>query len=176
MITIPNIPQATLAKHGPKALPLGLAGAALIIIGSLLSWSYDPQVLGDLSIAFNPGGLQIMAIAMALQAVILLLAKKGPLMAWLGQWARTSRGLPALADWTLIFMTVVVVTITVEAGGLINVQPGCWISFLGAVLLLVASRLVVTSRTRDLAEALLPGWAEILVIVVIMAALLFGTA
>jgi branched-chain amino acid transport system permease protein len=176
MITIPNIPQAALAKHGPKALPLGLAGAALIIIGSLLSWSYDPQVLGDLSIAFNPGGLQIMAIALALQAVILLLAKKGPMMTWLGQWAHTARGLHALADWTLIFMTVVVVAITVEAGGLINVQPGCWISFLGAVLLFVASRLVVASRTRDLAEALLPGWAEILVIVVIMAALLFGTA
>jgi len=170
-----TFPQAFVVKHSSKALPLGLAGTGLIIIGALLSWSYDPQVLGDLSISFNPGGLQIMAIGMALLAVILLLAHKGPLTS-LGQWADTERGVHALADWTLIFMTMVVVTITVQAGGLINVEPGCWISLLGAALLFVASRLLMAKKTRDLAEAELPGWAEILVIVVVMAALLFGTA
>ena len=170
-----TFPPAVVARHSSKAGPLGLTGAGLIIIGSLLSWSYDPQVLGDLSITFNPGGLQIMAIALAVLAVILLLSHKGPLMS-LGQWADTERGIHALADWTLIFMTTVVVTITVEAGGLVNVQPGCWISFLGAGLLFVASRLIMARKTRDLAEAVLPGWVEILVIVVIMAALLFGTA
>jgi len=170
-----TFPQAFVVKHSSKALPLGLAGTGLIIIGALLSWSYDPQVLGDLSISFNPGGLQIMAIGMALLAVILLLAHKGPLTS-LGQWADTERGIHAQADWTLIFMTMVVVTITVQAGGLINVEPGCWISLLGAALLFVASRLLMAKKTRDLAEAELPGWVEILVIVVIMAALLFGTA
>ena len=170
-----TFPPAIVAKHSAKALPMGLAGAGLLVIGSLLSWSYDSQVLGDLSIAFNPGWLQIMAIALALLAIILLLAHKGPLTS-LGQWADTERGVHALADWTLIFMAVVVVTITAEAGGLINVQPGCWISLLGAVLLFLASRLLLAKKTRDLAEAVLPGWVEILAIVVIMAALLFGTA
>jgi branched-chain amino acid transport system permease protein len=170
-----TFPPTVVARHSSKALPMGLAGAGLIIIGSLLSWSFDPQVLDDLSIAFNPGGLQMMAIGMALLAVILLLAHKGPLTS-LGQWADTERGIHALADWTLIFMTVVVVTITAEAGGLINVEPGCWISLLGAVLLFLASRLLLAKKTRDLAEAVLPGWVEILVIVVIMAVLLFGTA
>src|SRR5450759_3620630 len=101
MITLPQIPHTAIVRHASKAWPLGLAGAGLIIIGSLLSWSYDPQVLGDLSISVNPGGLQIMAIALALLAVILLLTDKGPLT-WLGQWADTARGLRALADWTLI--------------------------------------------------------------------------
>jgi branched-chain amino acid transport system permease protein len=170
-----TFPPAVVARHAAKALPLGLAGAGLVIVGSLLSWSGDPQVLGDLSIAFNPGGLQIMAIALALLAVILLLAHKGPLTA-LGQWADTERGIHALADWTLVFMAVVVVTITAQAGGLINIDPGCWISFFGAILLFLASRLLLAKKTRDLAEAVLPGWVEILVIVVIMAVLLFGTA
>jgi branched-chain amino acid transport system permease protein len=170
-----TFPRAFVVKHSSRALPLGLAGAALVIVGALLSWSYDPQVLGDLSIALNPGGLQIMAIALALQAVILLLAHKG-LLASLGQWADTERGIHAVADWTLIFLAVVVVTITIQAGGLINVEPGCWISFVGAILLFLASRLLLAKKTRDLAEAVLPGWAEILVIVVIMAVLLFGTA
>jgi branched-chain amino acid transport system permease protein len=175
MMKILTVPPGVVARHRSKAWPLGLAGAGLLILGSLLSWSYDPQVLGDLSLSFNPGGLQIMAIALALFAVILLLARKGPLT-FLGQWADTAKGLNALATWTLLFMAMVVVAIAVEAGGLVNVQPGCWVSLLGAVALFVASRLVVSRRTRDLAEALLPGWAEILVIVVIMAALLFGTA
>jgi branched-chain amino acid transport system permease protein len=175
MIKIPKIPKAIVVQHGPKAWPLGLAGAGLLIIGSLLSWSDDPQVLGDLSINVNPGGLQILTIALALVAVILLLAHKGPL-APLGQWADTALGLRALGTWTLIFMAMVVAAITVETGGLINVNAGCWISLLGAVTLFAASRLVPPRPTRDMAEASLPGWAEILAIVALMAALLFGTA
>jgi len=127
MITIPNIPESVVVKHGSKAWPLGLAGAGLLIIGSLLSWCFDPQVLGNLSISLNPGGLQIMAIALALLAVILLLAHQGPLTA-LGQWADTALALRALATWALLFMTVVLVAITVEAGGLVNIEPGGWIS------------------------------------------------
>ncbi|MHB8184870.1 MAG: branched-chain amino acid ABC transporter permease [Dermatophilaceae bacterium] len=175
MTKLPNIPESVVRKHGAKAWPLGLAGAGLLIIGSLLPWSYDPHVLGDLSISFNPSGLQFLTIALALSAVILLLAHKGPLTS-LGQWTDTALGLRSLATWTLLFMTMVVVAITVEAGGLINIEPGGWISFLGAVVLFAASRLVLPKKTRDLAEARLPSWAEILVIVVLMAALLFGAA
>jgi len=174
-VKIPNIPESVVARHGSKAWPLGLSGAGLLIIGSFLSWSFDPQVLGDLSISLNPGGLQIMAITLALLAVILFLAHKGPLSA-LGQWADTALGLHALATWVLLFMTMVIVAITVEAGGLVNIDPGGWISFLGAAMFFAASRLVQPKETRDLAGARLPGWAEILVIVVLMAGLLFGTA
>jgi branched-chain amino acid transport system permease protein len=175
MIRIPNIPRAFVDRHAAKAWPMGLAGAGLLIIGSLLSWSYDPQVLGDLSLSFNPGGLQIMALALAVLAIVMLLADRGPLT-WLGQWADTALGLRALATWTLIFMAMVIVAITVEAGGLVNVQPGGWISLVAAILLFASSRLVLPKRTRNLAQALLPGWAEILIIAVIMAGLLFGTA
>jgi branched-chain amino acid transport system permease protein len=175
MIKIPNIPESVVVKHGSKALPLGLTGAGLLIIGSLLAWSYDPQVLGDLTLNFNPGGLQIMAIAASLLAAILFLTHRG-LLTSVGQWADTALALRALASWVSLFMTVVLVAITFEAGGLVNIEPGGWISFLGAVLLFAASRLVLPKATRNLAEAKAPGWAEILVIVVLMAAILFGTA
>jgi len=175
MIKIPNIPESVVVRHASKAWPLGLGGAGLLVIGSLLSWSFDPQVLGDLSISFNPGGLQIVAIAIALMAVILLLARRGPLTS-LGRWAQTALSLRALGLWALLFMTLALVAITVETGGLVNVDPGGWISFLGAVLLFVATRFVVQEETRNLSEARMPGWAEILVIVVLMAAILFGTA
>jgi len=175
MIKTLTLPDSLVARYASKAWPLGLAGAGLLVVGSLLSWSYDAQVLDDLSISLNPGGLQMMAIGFALLAVILLLARKGPLTP-LGQWADTARGLHGLGTWTLLFMMMTVTAITVEAGGLVNVAPGAWISLLGAALLFAASRLVVSGRTRDTAEAILPGWFEILVIVVVMAAVLFGTA
>jgi len=175
MIKIPRIPESVVLRHGGKAWPLGLTGAGLLIIGSLLSWSFDPQVLGNLSISLNPGGLQILAIAQALLAVVLLLAHKGPLSP-LGQWADTALGLRALATWALIYMAMVIAAIGAESGGLVNVEPGGWISLLGAAVLFAASRLILPRRTRDLGEARLPGWAEILVIVVLMAVILFGSA
>jgi len=178
MIQIPGIPDSLLAKHHSKAQPLGLGAAGLLILGSLLSWCYDPRVLGNVSIMFNPGGLQIMAIVLGLVAVILLLADKGPLTS-LGQWIDTARGLRGLGTWTLVFMTLVIVgitSLTIEVGGLASIDPGGWISLVGAVMLYAASRLVPPKRTRDPAEARLPGWAEILVIVALMAAILFGAA
>jgi len=178
MIKIPSIPESVVVRHSSKAWLLGLAGAGLIIIGSMLSWCYDPRVLGNVSIAFNPGSLQIMAIALALLAVLLLLAYKGPLTS-LGQWADTAQGLRGLAIWTLAFMSMVIIAITsvtVDVGGLASIDPGGWISFLGAVLLFGASRLVPPRKTRDPVEVRLPGWVEILVIVVLVAAMLFGTA
>jgi len=111
MIKILTIPEPLVARHSSKGWPLGLAAAGLLTIGSLLSWCYDPQVLGNVSILLNPGGLQIMAIVLALLAVILLLAHKGPLSP-LGEWADTARGLQGLAIWALIFMTLVIAGIT----------------------------------------------------------------
>src|SRR6185436_5272696 len=152
MIKIPRIPESVVLRHGGKAWPLGLTGAGLLIIGSLLSWSFDPQVLGNLSISLNPGGLQILAIVLAVLAVVLLLAHKGPL-GFLGQWADTALGLRALATWALVYMAMVIAAIAAESGGLVNVEPGGWISFLGAALLFAASRLILPRRTRDLGEA-----------------------
>ena len=78
--TPPAEPETAAEPHAnPIAWPLGLAGVALVIVGSFLSWSYDSTILGDLSINFYPGGLQILAIILALLALVLLLAEKGPL-------------------------------------------------------------------------------------------------
>ncbi len=170
------VPTGSLAvKRDSVAWPLGLAGAGLLLIGSLLSWSYDPGVLGNLSLSFNPGGLQIQAIALALLAFVVLLARKGPLTS-LGQWIDTARALRALATGAVLFMAGVVVAIAVESGGLVNLEPGAWISLVGGAVLLAASFQAPSRGARDLAEARLPGWAEILAIVLLMAGILFGAA
>jgi branched-chain amino acid transport system permease protein len=160
----------------PAAWPLGIAGVALLIIGSFLSWSYDGSILGDLSINFYPGALQILAIILAVLALVLLLTVKGPLAARLGHWLDATLGLRALGLMTTAYMLLVIAAISVESDGLINVNPGGYVSLAGAIALLVSSRMLPVRELRDLGEARLPGWFEILAIAVLMAAVLFGAA
>lgn len=159
----------------PLAWPLGLAGVVLIVVGSCLSWSYDGSILNDLSINFYPGGLQILAIIAALLALVLLLAEKGPLTK-LGVWVDATVGLRMLGAGMTLYMALVLIAISVESDGLINVNPGAYISLVGAVLLAVSGWMLPLRQLRDMSEARLPGWAEILTIAVLMAAVLFVAA
>ncbi|MDX6262463.1 MAG: branched-chain amino acid transport system permease protein, partial [Kribbellaceae bacterium] len=173
---IPNLPESFTTKHAAKGWPLGLAGVALLIIGSFLSWSYDPKILGDLSLNLYPGGLQILAIIGAVVGLLLLLTVKGPLESRIGPWLDAALGLRALGLWMLIYMVLVLVAITTDSTGLINVNPGGWVSFVGALLLFLGARVVPLREHRDLAAARAPGWAEVLAIAVVMAGVLFGAA
>ena len=159
----------------PIAWPMGLAGAVLVIVGSFLSWSYDGSILGDLSINFYPGGLQILAIILAVVALVLLLAEKGPLTK-LGAWLDATAGLRALGVTLTLYMVLVVIAISADSDGLINVNPGAYISLAGAVLILVSAWMLPLRHLRDLSEARLPAWFEILSIAVLMAAVLFVAA
>lgn len=163
-------------RTNPVAWPLSLAGVALVIIGSFLSWSYDGSILGDLSINLYPGSLQILAIIVAVLSLVLLLAIRGPLTDRIGPWLDATLGLRAMGIGLTVYMVLVIVAITVESEGLINVNPGGYVSLVGAILLLVGSWQLPLRQLRDLSRARLPGWSEILSIAVIMAAILFGAA
>jgi branched-chain amino acid transport system permease protein len=172
----PTLSDAFVSKYSSKGWPVGLAGAVLVIVGALLSWSHDSQILGDLSVYLYPGSLQILAIIMALIALVLLLTVKGPLAARLGRWLDAALGLKALSTWLLIFMLFVVIAIGTESSGLINVDPGGWLSFVGAVLLFCGARVIPQREHDDLAEARAPGWLEITAIAVAMAGILYFAA
>ncbi|TCO51692.1 branched-chain amino acid transport system permease protein [Kribbella antiqua] len=173
--TTPEAPETEVQTAKPLAWPLGLAGVVLVIAGSFLSWSYDGTILGDLSINLYPGSLQILTIIVALLALVLLLAEKGPLTK-LGGWLDATLGLRALGIWLTLYMVLVLVAIATESDGLINVNPGGYISLVGAALILVSSRMLPLRQLRDMSEARLPGWFEILSIAVLMAAALFVAA
>jgi len=158
------------------AWPLGIAGVALVIIGSFLSWSFDSAILGDLSIDFYPASLQILAIIVAVLCLVLLLTVKGPLEKRLGPWLDATAGLRAMGLLLTVYMVLVLVAISVESDGPININPGGYISTAGAVLILVSAVRLPKRELRDLSEARLPAWAEILTIAVLMAAALFTAA
>ncbi|TDD59163.1 branched-chain amino acid ABC transporter permease [Kribbella antibiotica] len=172
----PAAPEVAVApKANPVAWPLGLAGVVLVIVGSFLSWSYDGTILNDLSIDFFPGGLQILAIVIAVLSLVLLLAAKGPLAA-LGSWLDATLGLRTFGTGLVLYMALVLVAISVESEGLINVNPGGYVTLVGALLIAVSGWLLPLRQLRNMKAAKLPGWVDILAIAVLMGSLLFLAA
>jgi len=174
--TSPAAPEAPEAPQ-PKAIawPLGLVGVLLVIVGAFLSWSYDSTILGDLSINGYPGGLQILAIIVAVIALVLLLAEKGPFKK-LASWLDVTLGLRFLGIGLTAYMVLVVIAISLDSDGLINVNPGAYISLAGAALVTVSGFMLPLRQLRDMSEAKTPAWFEILAIAVLMGSILWVAA
>lgn len=158
-------------QHGTKAPVLAIVGGALLLLSGLLSWSYDDRILGDLSVRFNPAGIQIYAMVLGLAAVAL-----GVLLLRRPRWLDPTRGLSVVGWGSLVFVVMALGAVTYQAGGLVNVNEGGWFALVGSLLVLVASRLGRHHEVDARTWPRLPSWAEILVIVVLMAVLLFTTA
>jgi branched-chain amino acid transport system permease protein len=162
-------------RGSAAAWPLGLAGVVLLVAGTFLSWSYTNDVLGDLSINFYPGGVQICMIVLGLVALAFLLAYRGPLTR-LGDWLDSATAVRFLGLGALAYMTLTVVLIAYQSGGLINVNPGGWVSFLGALLLAASGLMLVPRSHKDPLFAKTSSWLEISTIIAMMALVLFGAA
>lgn len=162
-------------RGSAAAWPIGLAGVLILIAGTFLSWSYTADVLGDLSINFYPGGVQICMIALGVVALVFLLAHKGPLKS-LGEWLDTAAAVRVLGFGAVAYMVLSLVAIAYESGGLVNINPGGWVSFVGALLLAASGLMLVPRQHRDPLFAKTSSWLEICTIIVLMALLLFGAA
>ncbi|NYG08377.1 branched-chain amino acid transport system permease protein [Phycicoccus badiiscoriae] len=157
------------------AWPLTLAGIVVTVAGCFLSWSYSSDVLGDLSINFYPGGVQNCMILLALVTLVFLLAHRGPLTR-LGSWVDTAAAVRVLGLGALGYMTLALVLIAVQAGGLININPGGWVSWLGSLAMAAGGLMLVSEPHKDPLFAKTSSWVEISTIIVMMALVLFGAA
>ncbi|EAP99212.1 putative branched chain amino acid transport permease [Janibacter sp. HTCC2649] len=162
-------------RGSAAAWPLGLVGVLLLVGGTFLSWSYTPDVLGDLSINFYPGGVQICMIVLGLLALVGLLAHQG-LLRGLGGWLKTAAAVRILGLGAAVYMLVAVGYIAAKSGGLININPGGWISLVGSLLLAASGLMLVQGKTKDPLFAKTSSWLEILTIIALMALVLFGAA
>ena len=162
-------------RYGRLGWPLTLAGAVLLAVGCFMSWSYDRGILGNLSVYGNPGVIQLFALALAVVAVVFLLMHRGPLHR-VGSFLTSALALRALGLGAAGFMTLTLALVALQSGGLINIDPGGWVSWVGSLVLAGAAELLVVRAKKDPLRAKLPGWVEIVVIVVLLAVALFGAA
>ena len=143
-------------RYGRLGWPLGLAGAVLLAAGTFLSWSYVATILGNLSVYVYPGSVQLFALFLALVAIAFLLMYRGPLHR-LGDWFKSALAVRTLGLGSAVFMTIVLLLIAVQSGGLINIDPGGWVSWVGSLLLAVGGQLMQVRAIKDPIYAKTPG-------------------
>ncbi|MET8949423.1 branched-chain amino acid ABC transporter permease [Streptomyces sp. NPDC004393] len=130
--TAPDTPStpAAGAPSGLIGIPphigraLATAGGVLTIISTFLSWTWTADFPGDLTVYGYPGGLQVLVLIGGVLTTLFALASYGVKgLGWL---------IPAGADGALKFAALTtfatawytVLAISVELGGVVNLEPG----------------------------------------------------
>ncbi|MFI5743954.1 branched-chain amino acid ABC transporter permease [Streptomyces anulatus] len=168
----------------PVARHLTTAGAAIALIGTFLAWTWTSEFPGDLTVTGYPGGLQVLTLVGAVLTLLFALSGYGIKgLGWLTPGGANSPvRLAALGVLGTTGFTVG--AIAVKLGGVVNLEPGAWVSLVGAIIATVAAlglpadqelddttrptplnrfvnslRAPAPTRAKDL-----PNWAEILII------------
>ncbi|CAM5334778.1 MULTISPECIES: branched-chain amino acid ABC transporter permease [Streptomyces] len=145
--TAPGTPSARKADTPTGLLPLperagralALGGSALTIVSTFLAWTWTADFPGDLTVYGYPGGLQVLVLIGALLATLFALASYGIRgLGWL---------VPAGPDAALRFATLAtfatswytVLAISVDLGGLVNLEPGGFLVALGSLAALAGA-------------------------------------
>ncbi|MEV1081769.1 branched-chain amino acid ABC transporter permease [Streptomyces sp. NPDC050211] len=189
-----DITKTTPATRGLIPLPLTAARALLLIGGiataasAFLAWTWTSEFPGDLTITGYPGGLQWLTFTAGVLTALFALAAYGIRgLDWLVPGRNNAPlALLALGGFGVTWYTVI--SITVELGGVVNLEPGAWIAAIASLLPVIGAFALPEQRTDDTKENLkaylakpdgipapqpLGGWAERAVITVVTALGLF---
>ncbi|MBV2153496.1 branched-chain amino acid ABC transporter permease [Kitasatospora sp. SUK 42] len=131
-------------------------GALATAASAALPWTWTSDFPGDLTYTGAPAGLQWLAIAAGVLTLVLLLATQGtPGLRWAAP-TRSNNAVLLAATGALAVAAYSVTAITVELGGLANLEPGGWIlagggllTVLGALGLPLDRRTAVPVRILD---------------------------
>ncbi|MFF7337057.1 branched-chain amino acid ABC transporter permease [Streptomyces sp. NPDC008163] len=178
---------ALLPLPAPIARIATLTGAAAALAGTLLPWTWTSEFPGDLTVTGYPGGLQVLTLTGAVLTLLFALTGYGiPGLRWLTP-AGTNSPVRLLALATFGTTGYAMGAISYELGGVVNLEPGAWVSGIGALVALIASlalphdvplsedgpapnawqrfRNSLAAPSAPRAKAL-PAWAEIIIIAV----------
>jgi branched-chain amino acid transport system permease protein len=160
----------------PTGRIVAIVGGVVLLASAFLPWAYSFRALDGMTLIGNPSPLQICGAVLGLLAAGLAAAAatdKGGARRPRPSWVR---GAKTVGTGALVFMVLIVLSIAVELGGLINVVYGGWVALLGAAAAFVGTKLMVADKPATLFQASLRPWLEILAIAVLMAAALFAAA
>ncbi|MFF3941303.1 branched-chain amino acid ABC transporter permease [Streptomyces phaeofaciens] len=121
---------------------LATGGGALTVVSTFLAWTWTDAFPGDLTVYGYPGGLQVLALIGGALTTLFGLSSYGIKgLRWLTPaGADGAIKFSALAAFATVWYTVI--AITVDLGGVVNLEPGGYIAaltsltaFLGALAL-----------------------------------------
>ncbi|WP_392754433.1 branched-chain amino acid ABC transporter permease [Streptomyces sp. LN590] len=169
----------------PIARLATIAGAAIALAGTFLPWTWTTDFPGDLTVTGYPGGLQILTLTGAILTLVFALCGYGIRgLRWLTPGG-TNSPVRLLALGTLGTTGYTMGAISYELGGAVNLEPGAWVSGIGALIAALTAlglpsddplpqdqpqpgiwqrfRNSLTAPAATRAKTL-PAWAEILII------------
>lgn len=133
--TAPETPSTpvTGAPKGLVGLPesvgraLATGGGVLAVISTFLSWTWTAAFPGNLTVYGYPGGLQVLVLIGGALTALFGLASYGVKgLGWLAPaGADSAIKLSALGTFATAWFTII--AISVQLGGLVNLEPGGWI-------------------------------------------------
>ncbi|MCM1948835.1 MULTISPECIES: branched-chain amino acid ABC transporter permease [Streptomyces] len=153
MTTISENPQAPAAEETVKTADRGLirlfpepiaravvlGGSVLTIASCFLAWTWDPSFPGDLTVYGYPAGLQLQVLVLGVLTVLFALSSYGIKgLRWLTPaGADAAIRFAALATFATARFTVD--AISVELGGMVNLEPGGVIVAVTSLVTLLAA-------------------------------------
>lgn len=118
----------------PVAAALTGLGALLTAASAAMSWTWTSDFPGDLTYFGSPAGLQWLAVVAGVLTLVLLLAVQGvPGLRWAAP-SRSNNAVLYAATSALAVAAYSVTAISVELGGLANLEPGGWVLAAGGLL------------------------------------------
>lgn len=184
-MTTKTTPASTaLSSRCPQPATSPPLGAAIALIGTFLAWTWTAEFPGDLTVTGYPGGLQVLTLVSAVLTLLFALSGYGIKgLRWLTPGGANSP-VRLAAIGVLGTTGFTIGAIAVKLGGVVNLEPGAWVSLVGAIIATVAAlglpadqelddttrptplnrfvnslRAPAPTRAKDL-----PNWAEILII------------
>ncbi len=177
MIRLP-LPDPVLQRLMIPARVAAVVGMLLATVSVMLPWSYRAKVLDDMTYWGAPSPLQWHFFALALVGALLFAT---PFLGRvrLKKWTRIvgwNSAAHTAATGAAIAALVAVVAIAIEAGGLVNTEPGVWLALAGSLLAAIGGSILPPSPEPSLGKLKSPRWTQILAIAVALGALLFAAA
>ncbi|MGW6455686.1 branched-chain amino acid ABC transporter permease [Streptomyces sp. NPDC055078] len=141
------------------------AGAVLTVVSTFLAWTWTAEFPGDLTVTGYPGGLQVLTLVAGAVTLLFVLASyrvRG--LGWLNP-SGSNNPVAVLAFGALATTWYTVVSITVELGGLANLEPGAYVAAVATLIAFIgALGLPLDRRTK----ADLPPWNWFLAVILVI--------
>ncbi|MGO4632514.1 branched-chain amino acid ABC transporter permease [Streptomyces sp. 2RAF24] len=174
-LTKTEAPEAAAPAAGKPAglLWTVVGGSVATAVSAFLAWTWTTDFPGNLTIYGNPAPLQLLTLVGAVLTAAYALSALGVKgLGWLTP-AGSRKALWIVALGTFATTLFTALSIVVELGALVDLEPGAGVAVVAsAVPALAAYKLPDDTRRPARAKAL-PSWAEVLIIVAVFALGLF---